>query len=114
MKFERVLQDGNGQSFRVVLEIDEDGPKLEAALRRLANKARSSMTHRTVGHATAMDGAVRVEVTQVSRAFVYQCAVCRTRLTYDSQLPEHRLNHRRQTSGPCEGLLVLVEGGIEA
>jgi hypothetical protein len=116
MRFERVFEDGNGQTFRAVIEVAEEGPELEAALQRLANKARGSMrkASRTVGVATALDGAVRVEVTAVAPVFVYRCKACGERLTYDSQLPEHRLNHRREAAVACEGSLELVTGGNES
>jgi len=113
MRFERVFEDGNGQTFRAVMEIDESGPKLEAAIQRLATKASSSMHQKrlTAGEVTALDGAIRVQVTKV---FAYRCMACDAHLTYDSQLPEYRLNHRRETAGPCEGTLQLVTGGSEA
>ena len=63
MRFERTLTDGNGQTVHVIMEIDESGPKFEAAITRLANKARGS-GNRT---ATALDGAVRVTVVEQSR-----------------------------------------------
>jgi hypothetical protein len=63
MKFERTLTDGHGRSFHVVMEVDESGTKFEAAIARLANKARGS----SKGTATALDGAVRVTVVEQPR-----------------------------------------------
>ncbi len=63
MKFERTLTDGHGRTFHVVMEVDESGSNIEAAIARLANKARGS----SKGTATALDGAVRVTVVEQSR-----------------------------------------------
>jgi hypothetical protein len=56
----RMLKDGTGKQFDVVMEIDEGGDKLDGALAQLANRARHSKS----GTATALGGAVRVRVAQ--------------------------------------------------
>lgn len=61
MRIERTYTDGNGQSFRAVIEIDDAGPALERALLRLSNKARRS----GAGRVAALDGAVRVTLEEV-------------------------------------------------
>jgi hypothetical protein len=60
MRIEREMQDGNGRRFTAIVEIDEAGPKLEAAIARLANKARAGGRE-----VTALAGAVRVTVTEL-------------------------------------------------
>ncbi len=58
MRIERLFTDGNGHSFRAVVDIDESGPSLERAVLRLANKARGCPSQR----ASALGGVVRVVV----------------------------------------------------
>ena len=67
MRIERMMVDGNGVQMRVVVILDESGPKIERAIARLANKARAK--HSIAGgprQASALDGALRVTVIPVS------------------------------------------------
>lgn len=62
MRIEREYEDATGKTFCAIVEIDEAGAPLERAMLRLANKARRT------GRATALDGAVRVTVTERTEA----------------------------------------------
>jgi hypothetical protein len=59
--FERWYTDGNGKRFRAVISILDDGNQLEAALQRLANKARS----RPNGETSVCGGLVTATVEEV-------------------------------------------------
>ena len=43
----------------------------------------------------------------------YECQKCRQKLVYDGPLPEHRLNHRREASGSCDGALWEICPGCQ-
>lgn len=59
MRLSRRLVDGLAQEVIVEVEIDEDGPLLDAAIVQLANRARAR------GRGTAFGGAIRVTVREV-------------------------------------------------
>jgi hypothetical protein len=72
MRIERMMSNSNGTQVRVVVIIDESGPKLERAIARLANKAQAKRRGLAGGprSVSALDGAIRVTVIPVVPAAV--------------------------------------------